>query len=41
MDGHSFLSWNIPNTLTVWLMAAVGAVIVYGVMQWHKKNQGN
>jgi hypothetical protein len=23
MDGHTFLSWNIPNLITVGLMAAV------------------
>lgn len=28
MDGHTFLSWNIPNFVTVALMAAVLFVLI-------------
>lgn len=26
MDGHTFISWNIPNFITVLLIALAGAV---------------
>ena len=39
MDGHTFVSWNLPNMVTVWLMAAVLGAIVYGVKRAHDKTQ--
>jgi hypothetical protein len=29
MEGHTFLSWNLPNLISVWLMAAVLLAILY------------
>lgn len=37
MDGHTFISWNIPNFITVILMAALGVVALRaGSSLWAK-----
>lgn len=33
MEGHTFLSWNIPNLITVGLMGTVFAVIIFGMIR--------
>lgn len=33
MEGHTFLSWNIPNLITVGLMGAVFAVVILGAIR--------
>jgi hypothetical protein len=41
MDGHTFISWNIPNFITVVLMGVLGVVIVKtGMSFWQSKNGG-
>jgi len=40
MDGHTFLSWNLPNLLSVWLMLAIGAALLMGVKRLHDAKQG-
>jgi len=38
MDGHTFISWNIPNFVTVVLMAALGVVVLrFGASLWDKR----
>jgi len=38
MDGHTFISWNIPNFVTVILMAALGVVLLKASASlWQKK----
>lgn len=41
MDGHTFISWNIPNLITVVLMGAVGYFIVQGGKKLVAAKQGN
>lgn len=41
MDGHTFISWNIPNTVTIWLMLGLGAAAFMIGRSWWAKNQGN
>lgn len=37
MDGHTFISWNIPNFVTVSLMAVVlFALLKFGGQYWNK-----
>ena len=39
MDGHTFISWNIPNFITVLLMAALGVILLKtGASVWQKKS---
>jgi len=40
MDGHTFLSWNLPNLLSVWIILALGAALVMGLKQLHEANNG-
>jgi hypothetical protein len=40
MEGHTFISWNIPNFVTVVLMGAVGIVLLKLGMSLWKKQQG-
>lgn len=41
MDGHTFISWNIPNLLTVVLMGALGILLLKtGASLWQKKSGG-
>ena len=35
MEGHTFLSWNIPNLITVWTMALLLGVALYGLKRLH------
>jgi len=34
MEGHTFLSWNIPNLITVGLMGVVLAAIIMGAKKF-------
>lgn len=34
MEGHTFISWNIPNTITIGLMGLVFAVVVMAGMRF-------
>lgn len=38
MEGHTFLSWNLPNFVSVALMAAVLYAILHGVKMRMNKN---
>jgi len=40
MDGHTFLSWNLPNLLSVWIILALGATLVMGLKKLHEANNG-
>lgn len=40
MEGHTFLSWNVPNLISVWLMAGVLLALLYFVKQQKMKSQG-
>lgn len=39
MEGHTFLSWNIPNFVTVVLMGAVGLFIANTVVKLYQQRQ--
>lgn len=39
MEGHTFLSWNMPNLMTVWTMALVLGVVIYGFKRLHAAKQ--
>ena len=39
MEGHTFLSWNVPNLITVWTMALVLGVLLYGIKRLHAAKQ--
>ena len=34
MDGHTFVSWNLPNLVTVILMGAVGYMLFMGAKKF-------
>jgi hypothetical protein len=40
MDGHTFISWNIPNFVTIVLMAALGVVVLKTASSLYKKRKG-
>lgn len=40
MDGHTFISWNIPNLITVVLMGAVGYVLIQGAKKFAASRAG-
>lgn len=41
MDGHTFVSWNIPNFITIVLMAALGVVVLRaGASFWQSRMGG-
>jgi hypothetical protein len=40
MDGHTFLSWNIPNLITVVLMGAVGFFVVGAAIKLYNQRMG-
>ena len=41
MDGHTFISWNIPNLVTVWLMGAILVALVIGAKKFAAARAGN
>jgi hypothetical protein len=41
MDGHTFLSWNIPNFLTVVLMGALGFALLKASKSWAASRNGS
>ena len=37
MDGHTFISFNIPNVVTVWIIVVLGVVILkFGSAAYNK-----
>jgi hypothetical protein len=40
MDGHTFLSWNIPNLITVGLMAALLVFLMKAGTSFYAKQKG-
>lgn len=40
MEGHTFLSWNLPNLISVWLMAAALIGVLYFAKQRMSQNAG-
>lgn len=40
MDGHTFISWNLPNLVTVILMGAVGLILYKGIKGLVQKAKG-
>lgn len=41
MDGQTFVSWNIPNFITIVLMAVLGvAVLKVGASVWQSRSGG-
>lgn len=41
MDGHTFISWNIPNLVTVILMGTVGYFLVQSAKKFAAARAGN
>lgn len=41
MDGHTFISWNIPNLITVILMGTVGYFVIKGAQKVIAAKQGS
>lgn len=39
MDGHTFISWNLPNFITVVLMAVLGVVVLKTVASLWKRRK--
>lgn len=40
MDGHTFISWNIPNFVTVILMAVLGVVVLRAATSFWQSRKG-
>ena len=41
MDGHTFISWNIPNLVSVTLMVVLGVVLLKtGASFWQSRTAG-
>lgn len=41
MEGHTFLSFNIPNVITVWIIVVLGVVILkFGSSVYNKQKSG-
>ena len=41
MDGHTILSWNIPNLITVWIMGAILVALAIGAKRLQAAKSGN
>jgi hypothetical protein len=40
MSDQNIITWNVPNILSVWLMAAVGASILAFTLSMLRKTRG-